>query len=185
MQPDLLPAERLHLRRLRPTDTDALLAYRCLPEVAQYQGFEPYSRTDAEALIHSQQRQRFGVPGQWVQLAIVLTATDQLVGDVGVRMRSDEPQLAEVGFTLSPDFQGRGYGTEAVRRLVEFLFAETDTRRIVATTDAENEPSRRLLLRVGFRQEGHFLENTFFKGSWGSEFQFALLRRDWTPGKLG
>ena len=32
---------------------------------------------------------------------------------------------------------------------------------------------------IGFRQEGHFIENIFFKGKWGSEFQYAMLKREW------
>jgi RimJ/RimL family protein N-acetyltransferase len=32
---------------------------------------------------------------------------------------------------------------------------------------------------VGFKQEGHFIENVFFKGKWASEFQFAYLKREW------
>jgi RimJ/RimL family protein N-acetyltransferase len=41
-------------------------------------------------------------------------------------------------------------------------------------TDAENHAAARL-----FRQEGHFIEHVWFKGAWGSEFLFALLRREW------
>ena len=179
MYPEPLPAGRITLRRLRPADTDALLAYRSLPEVARYQGYEPYDRPAAEQLIDGQQHQPFGLPDQWLQLGIALSESDQLIGDCGIHFLTREPQLIEIGFTLSPAYQRRGYGTEAIRRLVDFLFGQTDTRRIIATTDAENEPARRLLLRVGFRQEAHFIENTFFKGQWGSEYQFALLRREW------
>lgn len=179
MMIDILAAERICLRRLRLTDAVALWDYRRRPDVARYQGFEPYDCAAAEALVREMEHQPFGVPGQWLQLGIARSESDTLIGDCGVRLRTDEPQLAEIGFTLSPGFQGRGYATEAVRRLVDFLFAETAVRRIVATTDADNSPSARLLRRAGFRQEGHFIENTFFKGAWGSEFQFAQLRREW------
>jgi len=36
-----------------------------------------------------------------------------------------------------------------------------------------------LLKSTGFKQEGHFIENIFFKGKWGSEFQYAMLQREW------
>lgn len=36
-----------------------------------------------------------------------------------------------------------------------------------------------LLKSTGFKHEGHFIENIFFKGIWGSEFQYAILQREW------
>ena len=50
---------------------------------------------------------------------------------------------------------------------------------MVEIVDAENIASIRLLKSVGFRQEGHFIENIFFKGRWGSEIQFAMLKKEW------
>ena len=45
--------------------------------------------------------------------------------------------------------------------------------------DAENIASIKLIKSTGFKQEGHFIENIFFKGKWGSEFQYAMLKREW------
>jgi RimJ/RimL family protein N-acetyltransferase len=50
---------------------------------------------------------------------------------------------------------------------------------VAAVTDAENRPAAALFRRLEFRQEAHFLEHVWFKGAWGSEFVFALLRREW------
>jgi RimJ/RimL family protein N-acetyltransferase len=46
-------------------------------------------------------------------------------------------------------------------------------------TDALNDRAAALLERVGMRREGHFVENVFFKGAWGSELGFAVLEREW------
>jgi RimJ/RimL family protein N-acetyltransferase len=42
-----------------------------------------------------------------------------------------------------------------------------------------NEPSWRLMERLGLRREAHFVENEIFKGAWGSEFVYAMLDREW------
>jgi len=60
-----------------------------------------------------------------------------------------------------------------------FLFNSKDIHRVVEIVDTENIASINLLKSTGFRQEGHFIENIFFKGKWGSEFQFAMLKREW------
>ncbi|MCY1248298.1 Spermidine N(1)-acetyltransferase [compost metagenome] len=81
--------------------------------------------------------------------------------------------------TISHLHQKQGYAKEAFSGIMDFLFAGKSIHRIVETVDAENIASISLLESLGFRQEGHFIENIFFKGSWGSEFQYALLRREW------
>ena len=60
-----------------------------------------------------------------------------------------------------------------------FAFDSLGMHRVSAVTDAENGPAAALFRRLGFRQEAHFVEHVWFKGSRGSEFVFALLRREW------
>ena len=67
--------------------------------------------------------------------------------------------------------------------ILAFLFDTNDIHRVVETVDAENIASINLLKATGFRQEGHFIENIFFKGKWGSEFQYAMLKREWDAMK--
>ena len=60
-----------------------------------------------------------------------------------------------------------------------FLFDTKEIHRVVEIVDVENSDSISLLKSIGFKQEGHFIENIFFKGKWGSEFQYAMLKREW------
>ena len=64
-----------------------------------------------------------------------------------------------------------------------FLFATIEIHRVVEIVDTENISSINLLISTGFKQEGHFIENVFFKGKWGSEFQYAMLKREWDNNK--
>ena len=45
--------------------------------------------------------------------------------------------------------------------------------------DVENVASINMLESIGFLKEGHFIENVFFNGKWGSEFQYALNKSEW------
>ena len=64
-----------------------------------------------------------------------------------------------------------------------FLFDTIEIHRVVEIVDAENIASINLLKSTGFKQEGHFIENIFFKGKWGSEFQYAMLKQEWDDRK--
>ena len=102
------------------------------------------------------------------------------MGDLASHVNQTEPREMEVGFTLDPAHQGKGYATEALRGLLDLAFGSLGMHRVVAVTDALNAPAAALLERVGMRREAHFLENIFFKGVCGSEFLFAMLEHEWT-----
>jgi RimJ/RimL family protein N-acetyltransferase len=160
-------------------DAVAISRYRSLPEVARYQSWESFDPDDAARLIDGQLEMEPGVPGTWMQLAIVEKATGIVIGDCGLHCRKDDPRQMELGVTLAPGHQGRGYATEALSCVIDFVFGTLGKHRISATTDAENNSAAALFRRLGFRQEAHFVEHLWFKGHWGSEFVFGLLRREW------
>lgn len=174
-----LESERLLLRNLAETDLDDFLSYRSLPEVAKYQSFHPYTKDKALSFISSQKDAEFGTPGEWLQLGIVLKNGNKLIGDCGIHILDSAPHTAEIGCTLSPSYQSKGFAKEALTAVIKFLFEDAGIHRIAETTDAENISSIRLLESLGFRKEGHFIENVFFKGKWGSECQYAMLRSEW------
>lgn len=173
------------LRRLESGDVAAISGYRSLPEVARYQSWESYGPDDAARLIEAQCEMEPGIPGTWLQLAIVEKTTKAVVGDCGLHCRKDDPRQMELGVTLAPSHQGRGYATEALGCVIDFVFGTLGKHRISATTDAENNSAAALFRRLGFRQEAHFIEHLWFKGHWGSEFVFGLLRREWESRQAG
>jgi RimJ/RimL family protein N-acetyltransferase len=174
-----LRSPRLLLRRLEAADLPFLCDYRSRPEVARYQDWETFTRADGERFLEAQARSCPGAPGAWFQLALVLSASGTLVGDCGLHCRADNPQQTEVGITLAPEHQGKGYAAEALACVLDYLFFTLKMHRVTAVTDAANAPAASLLERVGMRREGHFLQNVWFKGAWGDEFLYAVLRGEW------
>ncbi|MCC2670925.1 MAG: family N-acetyltransferase [Armatimonadetes bacterium] len=175
-----LETERLRLRTLGWGDLEAFVAYRSHPEVARYQSWEaPYPTAEAETLIARLEHATPGIPGEWYQIALELRHTGELAGDCAFCVSRSEPRQAEIGITLAPAFQGRGLGTEAVTALLGYLFGQLSLHRVRAICDVKNEPSARLLARVGMRREAHFIEHVWFKGGWGSEYEYALLCSEW------
>lgn len=170
---------RLRARSFSPVDVEAFVAYRADPGVARYQSWSDYTLERGRSFVASLQEATPGVPGEWFQLALEARSSGTLVGDLALHVDADEPRQAEVGFTLAPEQQGKGYATEALAALVGYAFATFDLHRVVAVTDALNTPAAAVLGRVGLRREAHFRENIFFKGAWGSELLFAVLEREW------
>ena len=181
IDPSILPhqTERLILRPFTVEDLPTFVAYRSDPEVAKYQSWSNYDMAQAKAFMAHQDGATFAHPGTWCQLALELKEGGAHIGDVVIKVLAEDPKQAEVGFTLAPEHQGRGYATEALRGLLAIAFDALGLHRVIAITDALNAPAAALLERVGFRKEAHLIENIFFKGAWGDEFQFAMLGREW------
>lgn len=155
--------------------------YRSDPEVARYQSWDaPYSLEQAQRFVSALQAGTPGVPGEWYQLALEVQASGEMIGDCGFILLAEDPRQAEIGFTLAREHQGQGYATEAVLRLLAFLFCDVGVHRVRANCDPENGASARVLQRAGMRHEGSFVESLWFKGRWAGEEWYAILAREWT-----
>ncbi len=174
---------RLQIRNLQPGDLADFHRYRSNPEVTKYQGFDVMTLEEAAAFIARQLDKQFGKAGEWVQYGIENKITRTLIGDCAIKLDGSDPRIAEIGITISHLEQQKGYAKEVMLGILAFLFDKKGLHRVVETVDAENIASINLLKSCGFRQEGHFIENIFFKGQWGSEYQYALLKREWNAKK--
>ena len=175
-----LRTARLRLRPMAEADLPAFVAYRRDPDVARYQGWdEAFSAEDARALFEKLRGVAPGTPDVWFRFAIEAAAEGTLLGDCVLQVRADDPRQAEIGFTLAPGYQGRGYAAEAVGTLLDYAFTTLGLHRVVAVSDARNAAAARLLQRVGMRREAHFIQNVWYKGAWGDELSFAMLRQEW------
>ncbi|OFY85412.1 MAG: GNAT family N-acetyltransferase [Bacteroidetes bacterium RIFCSPLOWO2_12_FULL_35_15] len=174
-----LTTKRLNIRHLELKDLSDFYVYRSNPEVAKYQGFDIMTKEQAEDFIKYNAMRTFGKAGEWVQYGIENVETQKLIGDCAIKFDQNDTRIAEIGITISHLEQQKGYAKEVMGGILIFLFEIKEIHRVAETVDAENIASINLLRSMGFRQEGHFIENIFFKGKWGSEYQYAMLKREW------
>jgi len=171
--------DRLVLRPFRECDAVAVHAYQSLPEVAQYQFWEPRSLDEIRTkLTEWMTLNRLDGAGT-LELAVETRTGGDLIGDVMLQVTDAQARQGMVGFSFYPDHQGKGYASEAVRALLKIGFADLDLHRIHGRCDARNLRSWRLMERLGMRREAHFREHALFKGGWDEEFYYALLQREW------
>lgn len=151
MTEPLLPREFPggRLRRLRVSDFEAFQAYRALPELGRYQGWEPMTEAGALEFLAQMSQAALFVPGDWLQLGIATPDEDELIGDIGLYL-SDDGTRGEIGFTLEPQAQGQGIAGRAAAEALDLLFARTAASEVRGITDARNAASIRLLERLGF-----------------------------------
>lgn len=152
-----LTTPRLELRRSRAEDAEGISAYRSDPEVQRHQGWE---RTDPDAVREQILEMAGRIPGEegWIQFSVFERSSGRLIGDVGMCPSSSDIGVIKVGYTIAPAFQRRGYGTEALVALIDFIFANTDATTVRAYADADNLASIRVAERAGMVHIETFVE---------------------------
>ncbi|PVV84387.1 GNAT family N-acetyltransferase [Dehalogenimonas alkenigignens] len=164
----IIETTRLRLTRLTIRDAGAVFAYRSLPEICRFQSFRPAAVADAAAFIAGT-ADRPDIPGTWFQLGIFLREGQVLIGDIGVHFLPRGE--AELGYTVTPSFQKRGYAAEAATAVISWLFRSPNRSCISCTIDPDNAPSLRLAKRLGLKPAGKSVHQ---------ELIFKIERGEWS-----
>jgi RimJ/RimL family protein N-acetyltransferase len=172
---------RLLLRPATDADLEATWAFRRLESVSRWITRAPQSLDE--------HRRQFLEPTSLAK-TLVVELGGKVIGDLMVAIGDAWSQAevtdrargvqADLGWALHPDVTGRGYASEAVREVLRICFEDLGLRRVTAECFAANEPSWRLMERVGMRREVHAVRESLHRsGEWLDSFGYALLADEW------
>jgi [ribosomal protein S5]-alanine N-acetyltransferase len=179
LYPVTLVSGRVRLREFQPTDAAAALRWASDPAYFRYMSVEPASEADETEFLRDVDTRARTQPRVDYHLGIVERDDDDLIGIVRLSINEPEHRGADIGYGLRTDRWGLGYATEAARMLVGFGFASLGLHRIWGLCDPQNIGSRRVMEKIGMRQEGRFREHVFARGQWRDSLAFAILEREW------
>ena len=175
-QPEL-SSPRLRLREVRDGDAAALFAIHSDARVMRYWSYPAWTELEqAEQKIADIQRQRCDL--DMLVWAIADADTDLLIGSSAIFHMDLIQARAEIGYSLRPDWQGRGLASEALQLILGYVFNELGLRRIEADIDPRNLPSCHLVEKFGFVREGLLRERWQVNGEICDSAIYGLLRQD-------
>jgi RimJ/RimL family protein N-acetyltransferase len=185
-----LLSERLALTPFTSNDLDLCLEMFTDPDVVKYAGGLMTPAAIRKELSNWTRRGGDGCIGIWCisdratgekygTTALLPMPIEQNHTDFSLVTPGKMPGCAiEIGYFLKRSAWGRGYASEASRRLLDFAFQETPLEEVVATIDKENVASRNVLLKVGFFDRG-----TMF--SYGKDGPiYRITRGEWSESKI-
>lgn len=150
-----LETERLVLRPFTTTDAIDLQAIAGERRIVDTTISVPHPFSSADAADWIEKGRRGMLTGTAYGFAITLSAPEQLIGYAALHDVDTEHAQAEISFWVGAGFEGKGYVTEAARRLIDFAFDEIGLNRLCAFHMVRNRGSERVLEKLGFRQEGY------------------------------
>lgn len=172
-----LETARLFLRPISSADTSFVIQHFLHPSVQRYlYDDEPITTPEqATAILDFYLASPDADYNRWT---IVRKTDDQRIGTCGFHKWSRPHRRAEIGYDLSPAYQGYGYMTEAVEAMLQHGFRRLKLHRIEALVAVENTRSLALLQRVSFQQEGLLREYFWSNGKAHDHYLLARLCTD-------
>ncbi len=175
----VLETERLALRPPRTRDMGRLQAL-LRDNLAHLRPWSPRARQGANptALVEvasqvSQQRAVWRADRSYV-FFVEWKETERLIGRVALtEIVRGAFQNAYLGYWIDHRFVGRGLATEAVGRVVRFGFEALELHRVQAAIMPHNAPSRRVVEKLGFREEGLARRYLAIAGTWEDHLLYA------------
>ncbi len=149
-----LETERLLLRAYARDDEAEIARLLNDTEMARFLMVipHPFVEFDARQLVKAAWRRLTGGRG-FDLLITVKDGGDRPVGSIGVGLH-DEGARGELGFWIGRDYWGRGYASEAARRMIDFATETLGVAHITGTVAADNDASLAVLARLGFVEPG-------------------------------
>lgn len=115
---------------------------------------------------------------------IALKEGGRLIGNCALRIGDLPHRSADLGVMIGErEFQGRGYGAEAIRLLLEYGFATLGLHRIGLHVYENNPRGIRCYEKCGFRREGVRREARWWAGRWWAIYDYAILEQEWQRDK--
>jgi [ribosomal protein S5]-alanine N-acetyltransferase len=176
----VLFTERLRLEPIRVAHAAGLFPLLADTRLYEFIPQDPPADVAALERRYARLERRASDDGTQAWLNWALRATDldgaPLVGTAQATVLPDRRAL--IAYELGHGWQGRGYATEAGRRLLALLFHDYAVQRVIAECDTLNAASIRLLERLGFVRAGITKDADRFKGRISDEYRYVL---DWPP----
>jgi [ribosomal protein S5]-alanine N-acetyltransferase len=149
-----LETERLVIRPLEPDDRSAFVGLTLDPEVMRYvHGGMPYSEDEVDEFFGRQERQL--AEHDLCMGALIEKSTNRMIGIAGTQPLGTTGDL-EIGWWLARDVWGRGYATEAGGVAMHHVLHTLARPRVVAIINLGNEPSIRVVERLGMRYDARY-----------------------------
>ncbi|MHB8152222.1 MAG: GNAT family N-acetyltransferase [Bacillati bacterium] len=148
----VLHAEGLRLEPVLPRNAAVLWGVLKEPGLREYQELPAVSAAEFAHMVEQRERRLDAESLGRFEWLIYPTGATQPVGWVSLRIPSGALRAGEIGYTLLPQARGRGYATRAVRALLAEAQAVAVLAEIRAYCVPENQASRRVLERIGFRK---------------------------------
>lgn len=170
--------ERIVLREYRASDLPEIRKWVNDPEITE--GLSdiflfPHTQESTEGFLASILEGRT----ESREFIVAEKSSERFLGQIGLQRIDWKNRYAVLSVVFPREHQGKGYGTEALRVLLRFVFDELGLHRLELLVHDNNAPAIRCYERCGFREEGRFRQQFFRHGRFRDILVMAILAEEY------
>ncbi|XEC96733.1 GNAT family N-acetyltransferase [Paenibacillus tarimensis] len=170
--------DRLLLRLFESADAKTVQSLAGTKEVARTTLSIPFPYPDGAAEKWIEATRQSAEKGDNYAFAMIRKEDEALVGNMSLGV-SKNHKRAELAYWVGQPFWGKGYATEAARRIVRFGFEELNINRIHAAAMTKNPASYKVMSKIGMKYEGTFPQHILKWGSYEDLVFYGMVRSDY------
>jgi len=149
---------RIYLTEINEDDAKKLHEYSKEPKLNEFSGPYKASESIEKALEYIQNSKKNILEKKSYILGIYEKGTDEFVGTIGFFDLDDENKNGEIGFWVAKNYWNKGYMTEAIKIMTNYIFKELKYHRVFAHFHELNKAVGRILSKAGYEKEGELKE---------------------------
>lgn len=173
----VLVTDRLILRKMEISDAPMLYTYWSDETVTKHMNIASFADvSEAEQMIGFLDGLR--QEGKLIRWTIIRKRDGLILGSGGYNSLVSETLRGEIGYELGKEYWGQGLMAEALTAILSYGFTALQLNRVQALVETENTASQKLLVKLGFQQEGLLREYECFKDKAVDLLMYSLLRRE-------
>jgi ribosomal-protein-alanine N-acetyltransferase len=110
-----------------------------------------------------------------------VTLDDKLIGGCGYDLAVETPigKVVHMGWFIMPEYQNKGYITEAAKKVLEFAFTRDNCVRVETGCYRENIPTQKVMIKAGFRKEADRIQARWHDGRMKDRLGYAINRGEY------
>lgn len=143
---------RIKLAKFVEADFNIFADMRMCPEMMEHI-YTPFTLEEVKQQFSAYLAPWDKSSNDWLSFSIELISSGEKVGNIGLKIKDHESKVAEVGFMIRKQSQGKGIASEALSLAKNFAFNDLGLNKIEATCSTANQASFSLLEKHGFKQE--------------------------------
>ena len=170
----MLETSRLLLRPYTPADWERVHLYASDPDFSRFEVWGPNSVDETRQFVAKCVAQMASTPVRNYQLAVDLKETGLLIGGCTLNLEGSNFETGYLGYAINPDFQNKGFATEAANALIRFGFDRLGLVSIHSICDTRNTASRRVMEKAGMQRTAVLTDERVRKGQMTDSYRYEI-----------
>ena len=174
-----LETERLILRRFKIDDAENMYNnWASNDNVTKFLTWKSHSSVDETKYVLNMWIESYNSPDSY-QWCIELKENSQPIGSIGIVKMNEETSDAVIGYCISEDYWRKGITTEALKRVMKYLFEDIGFNRITSYHDSNNPNSGKVMAKSGLKYEGTYRKSDVNNTGICDMVVYGLLKEDY------